>query len=139
MYSYLDFAENDYSFFRATYDAGIKGSALASIGQEICEKYLKHIVLEYANPEIPEEEYEKEKILETCSLTDLMKYISETMGIKIPEETKSAITAIDGFSFLTRYPGKDSFHPTAKHIDQASAAIEAARSFTLRICGEMET
>lgn len=46
MNTYLDFAENDYMFFRHAYDSGNKGTALAALGQNICERYLKHIVSE---------------------------------------------------------------------------------------------
>ena len=44
MNTYLDFAENDYMFFRHAYDSGNKGTALAALGQNICERYLKHCV-----------------------------------------------------------------------------------------------
>lgn len=37
--SYLAFAENDFLFFRQAYDNGNKGSALAALGQSICERF----------------------------------------------------------------------------------------------------
>lgn len=49
--SYFDFAENDYLFFRQAYDSNVRGSALAALGQNICERYLKHIISEYAIPD----------------------------------------------------------------------------------------
>ena len=39
MNTYAEFAENDYQFFRQSYDSGNKGSALAALGQSICERY----------------------------------------------------------------------------------------------------
>lgn len=51
MNTYAEFAENDYKFFRQSYDSGNKGSALAALGQSICERYLKHLVSECAHPE----------------------------------------------------------------------------------------
>lgn len=74
--SYLDFAENDYMFFRQAYDSGNKGSALAALGQNICERYLKHIVSEYANPEGIVEIDEKRHILKTHSLSEPPPLIS---------------------------------------------------------------
>ena len=35
MNTYAEFAENDYKFFRQSYDSGNKGSALAALGQSI--------------------------------------------------------------------------------------------------------
>ena len=37
MNTYAEFAENDYKFFRQSYDSGNKGSALAALGQSIFE------------------------------------------------------------------------------------------------------
>ena len=41
--SYFGFAENYYQFFEQTYRMGIKGGAQASLGQSICERYLKRM------------------------------------------------------------------------------------------------
>lgn len=136
--SYLDFAENDYCFFRQSYDANIQGGALASLGQNICERYLKHVISEYAIPDNEREEREKEFILKTHSLNKLMHYISDEMGIEIPEETEDNLSRIDGFYFTTRYPGEDSFMPTQRDINKANIAVESARDFVLEVCHEFE-
>ena len=46
-------------FFKNAYTAGIKGAPLASLGQNICEKYLKHLISEYLNPQNENEELKK--------------------------------------------------------------------------------
>lgn len=74
--SYLDFAEDDYLFFKQAYESGNRRSALAALGQNICERYLKHVVSEYAEPENTVEEAQKTNILRTHSLRKLMQYIS---------------------------------------------------------------
>ena len=51
MTSYLDFAENDYKYFMTSYEHGIVANAMAVDAQEICEKYMKHIIDEYFEPE----------------------------------------------------------------------------------------
>ena len=76
MNTYAEFAENDYKFFRQSYDSGNKGSALAALGQSICERYLKHIISECAHPENESEAVSKESVLRTHSLRRLMRYIS---------------------------------------------------------------
>ena len=136
--SYLDFAENDYMFFRQAYDSGNKGSALAALGQNICERYLKHIVSEYANPEGVAEVDEKRHMLKTHSLNKLMNYISDKMGLEIPLNTELSMNVIDGFYFSTRYPGNESFIPSIRDIDKANMAVENTRNFALAICREME-
>ena len=136
--SYLRFAENDYSFFREAYDNGNKGGPLAALGQNICERYLKHIVSEYAYPENRNDEHEKESILRTHSLHRLIAYIQNEMKIDVPEEMEDYLERIDGFYFTTRYPGDDSFLPTERDIDKTNRAVEAARKFTYEICESMQ-
>lgn len=138
MTSYLDFAENDYSFFRQAYDSNNKGSALAALGQNICERYLKHIISTYANPETDSEIRDKENMLRTHNLNKLMYYISDEMEIEIPEDIECSLNIIDGFYFTTRYPGSESFIPRERDIDKANRAVENARNFTLETCRALE-
>ena len=70
--SYFDFAENDFLFFQQTYQAGIRGNALAALGQSICERYLKHIADRYANPEDEMESFKKQSVLRTHNLRQLL-------------------------------------------------------------------
>lgn len=135
--SYLDFAENDYLFFRSAYDSDIKGSALAAIGQSICERYLKHLISEYAQPETDLEQRDKERALRTHNLLLLMKYIRNEMNLAIPDEMEEKLERINGFYFTTRYPGADSFLASERDVDKAEAAVESARRFTLEICSRM--
>ncbi len=136
--TYLDFAENDYKFFRDVYDEGFLGSPLASMGHNICEKFLKHIVSEYAETETSSEQQQKERVLHTHNLQMLMRYIQDNMGIEIPEETEVNIERINGFYFTTRYPGDDSFIASRRDIEKANAAVESARDFVNNICYELE-
>ena len=136
--SYFDFAENDYLFFRQAYDSNVRGSALAALGQNICESYLKHIISEYAIPDTNNEMREKEWILKSHSLNKLMKYIMDDMGIEIPDEVETNMSVIDGFYFTTRYPGTDSFMPTSRDIAKANRAVESTRNFVLDVCRELD-
>ena len=131
MNTYAEFAENDYRFFRQAYDTGNKGSALAALAQSICERYLKHLISECAQPENELEDARKESVLRTHSLRRLIRYISDDMGIDIPEFTENAMDRIDGFYFTTRYPGDDSFIPSEKDIDRADEAVRLCRDFVL--------
>ena len=42
--SYFDFAENDFRYFKASYDAGIVANMMGAMAQGICEKYMKHLI-----------------------------------------------------------------------------------------------
>lgn len=136
--TYFDFAENDYDFFMSAYNAGLKGGMLAASGQNICERYLKHIISEYAIPETEQDSFVKESVLKTHSLRRLLNYCSEDMQISIPEETRVALECIDGYYFSTRYPGDDSFLPTERDVDNAAKAIDFARDLCLDFCREMD-
>ncbi len=132
--SYLDFAENDYMFFHEAYASGLKYGTLASIGQNICEKYLKHIVDVLAVPQTNEEDMEKENVLRTHSLRKLIRYIGNNMGICISQKTEDAIDRIDGYYYTTRYPGEDSFFANEKDVEKVNEAVELTRNETLLIC-----
>ena len=49
--SYFDFAENDFQYFKASYEAGIVANMMGAMAQGICEKYMKHLVSEYYKPD----------------------------------------------------------------------------------------
>lgn len=136
--TYQDFAEDDYRFFKSAYDRGIKGNALAALAQNICERYLKHVVSEYAHPENKEEVLNKEHILRTHSLRRLMGYIHDDMGIEIPEDVEEKLERIDGFYFTTRYPGEESYLASDRDIDKANLAVDVARNFVSELCQEIE-
>lgn len=138
MNSYLDFAENDYQYFRASYDSGIIGSPMAAMGQNICEKYLKHIISEYSQPCSDEEMHEKESILRTHSLRRLIKYIEEVMNLEISDDMETALERIDGFYFSTRYPGAESFIPNEKDISKANTAVKYTRNYAYDIIQKIE-
>lgn len=131
--TYLSFAENDYQFFADAYKLGLRGSAMAAEGQNICERYLKHIVSVYVVPDSEREKREKENVLKTHSLAKLIHYIKEDMKLSIPKEAEDSMYRIDGFYFTTRYPGDNSFHPGEQDVEAAMEAVEQAREYTYSV------
>ena len=138
MNTFFDFAENDFQFFQDAYEHGIKGSPMTAMGQNICERYLKHIINEYAHPESPEEENDKTKILKTHSISRLVNYIKHEMNLEIPRNVEIDARSVDGFYFSTRYPGEDCFVPTEDDIDIAYEATKTVRSYTLEKIQELD-
>ena len=73
--SYFDFAENDFQYFKASYDAGIVANMMGAMAQGICEKYMKHLISEYYKPDDAMQQKDFENILRTHSLNRLMKFL----------------------------------------------------------------
>ena len=129
--TYLDFAENDYKFFMINYRNHVIANAMGAAAQGICEKYMKHLISEYMNPETKEELAKKQATLRTHSLNRLSKYIMNDMEMPIPEETRAAMGIIDGFYFSTRYPGDDSIEINEEDLRHCEKAISGCRDFTM--------
>lgn len=136
--TYLDFAENDYNFFMYNFDHEVFGTSMAALGQNICERYLKHIISEYAQPCSMEEEMTKKAVLHAHSLKKIMRYMKNEMQIQIPPSVSNAMKIIDGFYFTTRYPGNDSFIAGEEEIADAANAVKLTREFTLDIIKRLE-
>ena len=136
--TYYDLAENDYQFLLKDWQDGRVGNIMCSSAKNICERYLKHVISEFAQPENRNEMQDKENILRTHSLRRLMRYIQEDMDLEIPEKSEMAMDRIDGFYFTTRYPGSESFIPSERDIDKANTAVEEARKFTMNICEKFQ-
>lgn len=136
--TYLDFAEEDYKFFSATYNDGYRASNQGVMAQNICERYLKHIIDKYMEPVNDVEEAGKSNILRAHSLKRLIRYITDTMNIDIPSDTRNAMNSIDGFYYSMRYPGDDSYFASPEDIENAHAAVELTRNFVLEQIAEIE-
>ena len=136
--TYLDFAENDYNLFMYNFDHEVFGTSMAALGQNICERYLKHIISEYAQPCSVEEEMNKKAVLPAHSLKKIMRYMKNEMQIQIPPSVSNAMKIIDGFYFTTRYPGNDSFIAGEEEIADGANAVKLTREFTLDIIKRLE-
>ena len=121
--SYFAFAERDYRFFLRVRETGTEGGTLAALGQNICERYLKHIVELYAKPEDELGTLEKESVLRTHSLHRLIRYLKEKMGLKIQEHTEECLKKIAVFFTATMEPGDNSFLLSEEDIEDAWEAV----------------
>lgn len=135
--TYLSFAENDYLFLADAYKLGLRGSMMAAGGQNICGRYLKHLISIYAAPDSEKEMYEKENVLKTHSLAKLIRYIKNDMGLSVPEEAETSMYRIDGFYFTTRYPGDNCFHPDERDAEAAMDAVWKVRVFTYSVINDL--
>ncbi len=136
--NYYDFAEDDYLYFMDSYERGIVRNAMGGLAQNICEKYLKHIIDKYDEAVSDDESAKKEKILRTHNLGRLFNYLEDEMGIKIASDKKNIIRLTDGYYFSTRYPGDDAIQLNRRDIDDCANAVIACRELADNIIEEME-
>lgn len=82
---------------------------MAVLAQEICEKYLKHIIVVLAKPKNQLEEATKETALKTHSLIKLIRFLKSDLKIIIPEDVEVALRLITNYRSSMVYPGNDAF------------------------------
>lgn len=105
--TYFDFAENDFRFMQDAYEHGIKGTPMAALGQSISERYLKHVISEYARLQDIEGRRKKAEALETHLLAPLINYIKQDMRAALPKDVEMLARSMDAFLFLNRVPWKE--------------------------------
>ncbi len=133
--SYLSYAESDFNFFKAAVKSGMIYNAMPAIAQNSCEKYLKDLVERFFVPENQDELIDKTKIMRTHSLSKLLKFIENDMGITITDDAKDAIEGADGYYFTTRYPGDNSIEVDSRDIRKCEKAL----NLTKQLHREIET
>ena len=138
MTSYLDFAENDYKYFMTSYEHGIVANAMAADAQEICEKYMKHVIDKYFKPETEEEQTEYDIHMRTHNLNKLMRFLDQRMGLNFDREVKAEMQIINGYYFTARYPGDESIEVTKEDLDVCADAVEHCRESILKMIQEIE-
>lgn len=136
--TYFDFAENDFEYFSFAYKNGLVANRMGAEAQEICEKYLKHLVTLSGDVSSNEEAFAREKVLKTHSLNRLLKYLKETAGIRFSKEAERAMQIIDGFYFSTRYPGSDSVEIDKENVDNCYEAVTKCREETIKFMEKLE-
>lgn len=125
--TYYDFAEDDYQYLREDYERGRVANYMAGMAQNICERYLKHVIDKYVLPETANEEYEKKEYLRKHNLNALLRYINAKTDFQISRELCKTIRGADGYYFSTRYPGDESIQIDKDVIEECMSAVETCR------------
>lgn len=128
MNTYLDFAENDFQYFMDSYNRGMVANAMAADAQEICEKYMKHILNEYYDPETQQQEVDYNQIMRTHNLIKISRFMETHMDFHFKPETKSELRQINGYYFTARYPGDESIEIDREDLDLCSKAVQHCHS-----------
>ena len=137
--SYLDFAEDDYKYFKFSVDSGYTANAMAALAQNCCEKYLKHLIDRYigVNEMTADERELREDVLKTHSLRKIMQYIQKYTAF--PKNIQRDILLADGFYFSARYPGDDSIEVSKEDIEDCKIAVSSCRQYTVDKCKELSS
>lgn len=136
--NYFDFAEHDYQYFMHSYERGDVANAMGAIAQNICERYMKHLVDRFDLPETQEREEQKKDLLSTHNLPRLFNYIRDNLGADFSHDTKRKMRVINGFYFSARYPGDGSSELSRDDIEDCVAAVKACRKETLELIAKLE-
>ncbi len=134
--NYFDFADDDFRYFKHNYDDGFIANSMGALAQSVCEKYMKHIISEYYNPDNPADFNRMNSMLRTHSLTNLINFLRNKMGIEFSDICESEMRMIDGFYFSTRYPGDDSIELDKRGLEHCMLAIQSCREETIDICAK---
>ena len=127
--TYKDFADNSYAYFMFAYDNGQIFHEMGAMAQSICERYLKHLIAEYAEPENDRERDSKERVLRSHNLRVLSNFLRHTMELPMPKTLVTALNSVNGFYFSTRYPGEDSTTLTQEDLDECAEAIRLCKAY----------
>ena len=130
--TYKQLADNDYDHFMFNYEAGRTDYRMGAEAQEICEKYLKHLLDNIWLPDNSAEQKEKAATLHCHSLHKLLNACSE-VNIDIPDETADRIGLADGYYFTTRYPSPEWFAVTKRDLDKCVTAMKTAKELVEQI------
>lgn len=128
-FNYYDFAAQDAKYFLEDVENGRVANYLASMAQNICERYLKHIINEFHEPESEMDEHEKIAILRTHSIKKLTDFIVSKMEISMDDDKRDNIERADGYYFTSRYPGEDSFFVTRRDINKCKESVIDCQEF----------
>lgn len=118
--NYYTFAENDYQFLKANIDQNRVGNAMASIAQNTCERYLKHLVETYCT------ETDCTAILKTHSLKRILRFLEDQLTDF--SVSKDKIILADGYYFSARYPGDESFFVNEEDVKICWNAVQETKN-----------
>lgn len=126
--SYISLAENDYQYLKQDIQAGRVSNLLAYNSQNICERYLKGVIVALGL-----ESNCTNKEMSSHSLRKLCNFLKQNAPQLNKQINYPVIIAGDGYYFNTRYPGDDYLEVTKSDIQDCWKAVEEARRIALTI------
>lgn len=118
--TYFTRAENDFQFLHFAYNNNRIDDAMAYLSQNICERYLKHVIDVFCR------DVDTSNVLRTHSLRVLSKFIKQNMLNFDCDWNK--ILKCDGYYFSARYPGNDAVEVDKDDIQDCWEAVVETRT-----------
>ena len=128
--NYFTMAESDYEFLKHDYDEGRYGNVMCYCAQNICERYLKHLLDIYVN----------EVDMTYCLKTHNLKVIRTAIVKNLPDFTVdwNKILLVNGFYYDARYPGDDAMITDKSDTEVCWEAVCLTRSAVMSFMQEHE-
>ena len=126
------------TYFSHSYESGFVANAMAADAQEICEKYMKHLINTYFVPESEQEQNEFDTIMRTHNLMKLIRFLETNMDLHFPNGTKKDIQIINGYYFSAQYPGDESIEVTQEDLDLCAEAVKNCRTAIFEFIKRLE-
>lgn len=124
--NYYDLAENDYQFLSYDYEHERVGNIMCSSAQNICERYLKHLI------DCECRGIDTSTVLHSHSLKSIRNFIKENLSDFECDWDK--VMKADGYYFTTRYPGDDAFLVNKDDVNDCWEAVKYTRSLVEKRC-----
>lgn len=118
--TYFSMAENDYQYLSEDVARGRVGNLICYSAQNICERYLKHVIAEYTDPSV-----DTTTILRSHSLRTLLRFLKTYLPDFIID--LNIVSKADGYYFTARYPGVDAYNVDKSDVDQCWEAVTYTR------------
>lgn len=125
--NYYDFAENDFQFLMQVTEHHITANSLGALSQNICERYIKHLINEYIQV-TPDNQKAITEIMTTHNINRLASYWNAYGNKPLEDKTVSMLRSINGYYFSTKYPGDIIETLSDKDIDNCVEVVKQCKN-----------
>ena len=123
--NYYEFAENDYQMILFLVKNEQVRNGMCTMSQNICEKYLKHIIDKYIRQ--TDENFESYTFyMRTHNLRSICRFIKENLSDF--DFNTNKICQADGYYFSSRYPGRDSSFVDKDDVESCWEAVQYTKT-----------
>lgn len=116
---YYAMAENDYQFLKDDYDRGRFGNVMCYCAQDICERYLKHVIDVYVL------DVNTTDVLKTHSIRNLKRFLMENLPDFVV--VWDDVLPVNGYYYDARYPGVDAIITNRQDTEECWLAVTTVR------------
>lgn len=133
--TFLACAEDDYRSLLRCYNEGAVSNQMGVLAQEVCEKYLKHLISEFVLPRNEAEVAEKKLVLdnEAHSSKALVPFLEEKLGLWLPRDLVEHIESLDSYFGDSWVPRENDFLLNKDDIARCFMTATLCRDYALEL------